>query len=237
MKAVVFGLSLAVIGGAATTSSATTLDFDSGSATILNNVLSQYSQDGLTFSVAQSGAGSIGANLFNTLYCVNQTGDAAKCDGNDDGDLVPRVQGQNGVAGNILIRQESHNVGNRNGLLDDDASTAGFIRFTLISGSAFRILSFGAVDEQPMQIEVGQEVCGPVDNMGNRDTGRVSCESSLTSLIGVGESFDVRFAGSGGVDSIELIATPLPAGLSLLLTGLGIFAFWRRRRPVSIQPN
>lgn len=216
---------------AATSSSATTLDFDSGTAVISGNVLSQYSQDGFVFSITQTGPGSIGANLFNTLSCANGPGGAANCDGNDDGDLVPRAQGENGVAGNVLIRQEEPNSGNGNGSRDDDAAAAGIVTFILEAGLSFWIRGFSAVDEQPMWIDVGgSETCGPVDNRGNRDTGRVSCENSLTSLIGVGDSFDVRYAGSGGVDSIQLVATPLPAGFSLLLAGLGTLAFWRRRR-------
>ncbi len=118
----------ALICAAATSSSATTLDFDSRRAVISGNVLSEFSQDGFVFSISQTGFGSIGANLFSTLYCVNQTGESANCNGNDDGDLVLRVQRENGV----------------------------------------------------------------------------------------GDSFDVRFAGSGGVDSIRIVPTPLPAGFALL---------------------
>lgn len=217
----------------ATSASSTTLDFDSGTAVVSGNVLSEYSQDGFVFSINQTGAGSIGANLFNTMYCVDGTGGSASCNGNDDGDLVPRTQGENGVGGNVLIRQETHNSGNQNGALDDDASTSGIITFTLESGAPFLIRGFSAVDEQPMWIDVGRETCGPVNNSGNRDTGRVSCENSLTSFLGIGDSFDVRYAGSGGVDSIELlVAAPLPAGFILLFGGVGTFAFLRRRRAV-----
>ncbi len=164
---------------AATSASATTLDFDSGTAVVSGNVLSEYAQDGLVFSITQTGAGSIGANLFNTMFCVDGTGDATSCGGNDDGDLVPRTQGENGVGGNVLIRQESHNKGNKNGALDDDAATSGIIIFTLQSGTPFWIRGFSAVDEQPIWINAGTKTCGPVDNAGNRDTGYANCENSL----------------------------------------------------------
>ena len=218
---------------AAGSATAATLDFDSGTPTYsgLNN-LTGYAQDGFVFSIFQTGSGSLGANLFNTLYCVDGTGGAAKCDGADDYDLVPSAQGENGVAGNVLIRQESRNNGNQNGTLDDDASTGGTITFTLTSGPDFRILGFSAVDEQPMWLEVGSQICGAIDNPGNSDTGSANCETSLTSRIGVGDSFVVRYAGSGGVDSIVLTPVPIPAGFALLLTGLGMFGFLRRRRPV-----
>ena len=148
-KSVFRSLVAAAVCAAASSSSATTLDFDSGTAVISGNVLSQYSPDGLEFSITQTRPGSIGANLFKKLYCVNGSGGAAKCGGNDDGDLVPRSQGEN----------------------------------------------------------------------------------SLTSFIGIGDSFDVRYAGFGGVDSSQLVATPLRAGFVLLFAGLGTLAFWRRRRP------
>lgn len=227
----VLSVAAAVLCAAATSSSAITLDFDTGTPVFSGtNNLVGYSQDGLSFSISQTGPGSSGANLFNTLFCVNGSGGAAKCDGNDDGDLVPRNQGENGVEGNILIRQETPNRGNQNGDLDDDSARGGVITFTLTGGSSIVVRGFSAVDEQPMWIDVGSETCGPVNNPGNRDTGRVTCTNTLSSPIGVGESFDVRYAGSGGVDSIILRAMPLPAGMTLMLAGLGSLAFWRRRQ-------
>lgn len=230
-------IAAAALCSSASTSSAVTLDFDSGMAVFdgTNNLVG-YKQDGFDFSVLQFGDAS-GANLFNTLFCVNGSGGSAKCDGNDDGDLVPRApgltleeaQGLNGVGGNVLIRQELPNRGNGGGALDDDAANPGMIRFTLEAGPAFWINGFSGVDEQPMWISVGTEICGPVDNPGNSDTGTANCESSLTSPIGVGGFFDVNFAGSGGVDSIILTPVPIPAGFALLLAGLGTLAFWRRR--------
>lgn len=218
--------------------SAITLDFDTGTATFTgnslsdNNTLIMYEQDGFAFSISQTSTSSpnaVGANLFQTdCNGVNLNGQSPSCFGNDDGDLVPQFGDVNGLSGNILIRQDNNPRMSGNDILSDDSAGAGYITFTLLSGPAFNILGFAAVDEQPMQIEVGGDICGPVETGGNGFARVEDCLSPL--FVDVGGSFVVRFAGSGGVDNIRLEAVPLPAGLPLLAAGLGCFALLRRRR-------
>lgn len=218
----VVGLCLA----AAVPASAITLDFDSGTPTFTGtNNLTGYSQDGLSFLVTL-GAGdkrASGANLFNTNGC----GVEARCVGNDDGDLLP---GPNtaGLGGNVLIRQENPNKGNNGGTLDDDATGRGSITFTLLSGSAFRLVSFAAIDEGTFSISVGGNVLGSVSP--GADNAILSTALAGSPLITVGDSFTVNFKGSGAVDAIGLAPVPVPATLPLLLAGLAGFGVMARRR-------
>lgn len=226
--------SLAIAGallGASTAAQAVTLDFDSGVATYsgLNN-LTGYSQDGLDFAVSL-GSGdrrASGANLFNTLACSHQSNTTTNCNGNDDGDLVPQADGENGVAGNVLIRQENGNRGNQQGALDDDASGNGSITFTLLSGPSFSLLGFSAVDDGTFSISVDGNTLGTLRPGDDRATAITSFAASP--ILNIGDSFTVNYRGSGAVDSIGLAPVPLPAALPLLAAGLGGLAYMGRRR-------
>lgn len=205
----------------AVSAGATTLDFDSGVAgyTGTNN-LTSYSQDGFSFDVSFTSNGdSSGANLFDTLC-----GPGANCSSNgDDRDLVPTPQGENGVANNILILQE---VG---ASLDDDSRRGGSITFTLTQGSAFQLTGFSAVDDGRFGIEVGGNSLGSIGLSSDNETGATTF-GSPSSTIGIGSSFTVVYSGSGGVDSIQLSAVPLPAGFPLIVAGLGALGFVARKK-------
>jgi hypothetical protein len=205
---------------------AITLDFDSGVAQYSGtNNLTGYSQGGLSFAVSlgANDRRASGANLFNTNACNTE----ARCVGNDDGDLLP---GPNtaGVGGNLLIRQENANSGNQNGALDDDAIGRGSITFTLLSGTAFRLTSFAAIDDGSFSISVGNMTLGTL-NPG-ADNAILSMALIGSPLIQVGQSFTVNYIGSGGVDAIGLAPIPVPATLPLLLAGLAGFGVMARRR-------
>jgi hypothetical protein len=212
---------------AAVPANAITLDFDSGIATYSGtNNLTGYSQGGLSFAVSlgNNDRRASGANLFNTDGC----GTDARCVGNDDRDLLP---GPNtaGVGGNLLIRQENGNSGNQWGALDDDATGHGSITFTLLSGPAFRLMSFAAIDDGRFSISAGGSVLGEL--RPGADNAILSMALLGSPLIQVGESFKVTFRGSGGIDAIGVAPIPVPATLPLLLAGLaGLGVMARRRR-------
>ena len=218
-------LALFAIPALAAPALAATLDFDNGTATFAGgdpstNDLIGYAQHGLVFDVERvSGTDSVSANLFDTTC-----GSGANCgSAGDDKDLQPGVSGK-GVAGNVLILQE-----NRGGL-DDDAKNGGEIKFTLVSGSSFRLLGFSAVDDGEFKLVAGFDLPSIVltaDNEVGETTFAVP-----SPFISVGGSFSVIYSGSRGVDSIDLDIqpVPVPAGLPLLLAGIGALAFAKRRK-------
>ncbi|ABD53858.1 VPLPA-CTERM sorting domain-containing protein [Jannaschia sp. CCS1] len=212
---------------------ATTLDFDLDGGTAVyqagnptTNVLLGYVLGGRTFSFSQNtmnGQASSGANLFDSMSCTNATTPVvASCRGNDDGDLVPVTQGENGIYGNVLIRQQA------SARLDDDAAGDGSLFITLDSGPAFRLAGFSAIDGASISLfRNGVNVFGPENNRGNRETELFSVENS--GIFNVGDTLEVRLLGSGGVDAFQLAPVPLPAGVVLLLGALGGLGLMRRR--------
>lgn len=227
---------LAAVGtyfGAVAVADAATLDFDSGTATYngLNDLVG-YSQDGFDFTIelGSNDRRASGANLFNTAACADPRNVTTNCSGNDDGDLVPTVDGENGVSGNVLIRQENGNRGNQDGQLDDDATGWGSITFTLESGSAFRLAGFSAVDDGRFSISVNGNRIG--DWLEPGDNRATASQSFVTGpLLNIGDSFTVNFRGSGAVDAIQIAPVPVPASLPLLAFGIaGIAAMGRRRK-------
>ncbi|MBY4894982.1 VPLPA-CTERM sorting domain-containing protein [Rhodobacteraceae bacterium N5(2021)] len=210
---------------------ATTLDFDGPNDTAIfsgPNVLVGYIVGDREFSFSQittSGQVSSGANLFDSLACTNNTTPlVAACGGNDDGDLVPQVQGENGVYGNILIRQQA------SATLDDDAAGNGSLLMTLTSGPAFTLEGFSAIDGSIISLfHNNVQFFGPVNDRGNRETAQYNT-LSVSPIFNVGDTLRVQLLGSGGVDSFQLAAIPLPAGGLLLAAAFGGLAFVRRRK-------
>lgn len=208
------------------TASATTIDFDAADSTAGQTVGfgGVYSEDGYTFAVTSTGRGE-GPAIFNTLCTGYGTPDGC----NGDRDLVPLVQGQNGVSGNVLIIQE-----NRDGApTPNDEASAGSITFTLNSGSAFRLLGFSAVDDGQFTLyDNDSNILGLVDNgNGSANDNVTGIATGLVSpIFRIGDSFTIGYSGSGGIDSFVLAPVPLPAGALLLLAGLGGLAALRRRK-------
>lgn len=171
-----------------------------------------------------------GANLFDTSACdvVGQTTTA--CNNGDDLDLVPANQGENGIAGNVLIRQEATPGTTTPRSLDDDAAGSGSITFTLLEGEAFSLTGFSGVDDGTFSLTVGGSTIATLSPGGNSDTAEAALFVSPLISVGGTNTFTFNFVGSGGIDSIALAPVPLPAALPLLLVGVGGLALFGRRR-------
>ncbi|MEM8690249.1 MAG: VPLPA-CTERM sorting domain-containing protein [Pseudomonadota bacterium] len=208
LAAAAFGISLAPVAV-----SAAIIDFGSGVTD--GTTFTQYSEDGFTFAVTATGK-TEGAALFSTTCVI----DGVDCGG--DLDLVPTVQGNNGIKDRILIRQEKGISG-----VSDDAAPGGSIIFTLISGSRFRWEGVSAVDDAIYKFSTSLD--GEIGGftLGENETGQLSFSSSV---LGVGDSITLYTNGSGGFDSLQLTAVPVPASLPLLLASAGIFGFAARRK-------
>ena len=227
---------VAAIAGATGAAQAVTLDFDSGTAVYSGpNNLTGYSQDGYEFAIAlvMPDGRAASANLFDTADCRaagNVDTLTTNCVGNDDGDLVPLTDPENGVGGNVLIRQENPNLGNGSGDRADDATGDGAITFTLLASAepGFLLTGFSGVDDGRFTISVDGLVLGELAPGANRATAATTFANSP--VLNVGESFTVNYFGSGGVDSITIAPVPLPAALPMLAFGLGGLAYFGRRR-------
>lgn len=195
---------------------AAVLDFDALDASAGQTIaLPSFSEDGYTFDLFFTG-GSLGPAIFDTT-CVGYT---ASCNGDDD--LVPAVQGENGVGGNVMILQSP------SGATPNDFAGGGTIEFRLTSGPSFFLTGFSGVDEQPITAfdTDGVTVLGVIDLPNDSDTGIATFKSSR---IDVGESFFITFTGSGGIDSLVVAPVPVPAALPLSLAALGALGWVRRR--------
>lgn len=198
---------------------AAVLDFDALDSSNGQAVpLTGFSEDGYTFGLSfTANLDARGPAIFDTT-CVGSA-----CNG--DTDLIPAVQGENGVRGNVLILQEQ-----RPSPVPDDDGQGGTITFTLLSGPAFRLLGASAVDDGRFSFSTPVDgLLGTISLSSDNQTGRTTF-GSPSSLIGVGGTFSVAYSGSGGVDSLVISAVPIPAALPLLVGALGGLGFVARRR-------
>ncbi len=197
--------------------SAAILNFDALDSTAGQPIpLLSFSEAGYTFALSFTGNNK-GPAIFDTT-CF---GYSAICNG--DLDLVPAVQGENGVGGNVMILQDN------TGPTPNDSAAGGTITFKLTSGPSFFLTGFSGVDEQAITAfdKDGTTVLGVIDLANDSDTGRVTFKSSR---INVGDSFVFKFAGSGGIDSLVVAPIPVPAALPLSLAALGALGWVSRRR-------
>lgn len=202
-----------------TSAFAVTIDFDALDSSATQSLLTSFTEDGFSFDVDFVADGNAsGVAIFDTT-CVG-----AACNG--DTDLTPASQGENGVEGNVMILQE-------NGApLPDDDFNGGLFILTLTSGPAFNFIGASAIDDT--SYDFGTRIGGTdqyyasLDLDNNSETGIVSF---MSGLVEVGDSILVRSYGSGGFDSLVLdpAPVPVPAGLPLMLAGLGAFAWVRRK--------
>lgn len=223
-------LAAAVIAALPMSAQAATLTFDapgtdaSSSQTI---PLLTYSEAGFTFGLSFGPANqSSGPAIFDTTC----SGYSVDCNGDSDLFLSAARQGENGVSGNVLILQSNTDSRTPN----DDASAFNRVVFTLLSGPAFRIVGASAIDDVFLGFFPGDTTpLNRADRIGlvgtNRDGGTAIATNFVSPLFQIGDSFTVRYSGSGGLDSIVLAPIPLPAGGLLLLAGLGGLAIARRR--------
>ncbi len=189
-------------------------DFDDLAA---NSGLASITVGTSVFSV--SSVGGAGANLFDTT-------DPATSDHVNDDDIIPAVQGENGVAGNVLILQTPGNA------LANDLASGGSITFTLDSGPSLALIGASGIDDDVWTFSTS--VGGPLGELvlgADKETGMVDF---LPTFLSLGDSFTITFEGSGAIDLLVfddgVNVVPVPAALPLMLAGLGGFGLLARRR-------
>lgn len=204
-------IAAAIVSTAASASAATVaIDFDA----LASGTFTSFSEDGFTFDVSVTGGNANLAAAFDTT-CIG-----AACNG--DPDLVP-VSGNGDVSGNVLIIQ------NNTGPTPNDDPQGGDIFLTLTAGQEFWWLGASAVDDGMFSFfDVnGGALLGSIALAGEGETGKVSF---ISSLIGIGDTIRISLNGSGGIDSLILQTIPIPAGLLLMLTGVGGLLLVGRRQ-------
>ncbi|MGZ2259000.1 VPLPA-CTERM sorting domain-containing protein [Roseobacter sp. A03A-229] len=191
-----------------------TLDFEGLTA---NQALTSVTVGTTVFDITTSVSEAI---LFDTL-------DPTTSDHANDADIIPAVQGENGVGGNVLILREDGN----NPLANDRAG-GGTITFTLASGPDLSLIGASGIDDDTWNF--AESFAGPIGSLtltGESETGTVSFAPNV---LTVGSFFTIEYEGSGAIDSLifddGLTAVPVPAALPLMLVGLGGFGLIARRR-------
>jgi hypothetical protein len=205
------------------------IDFDALDSSSTQPVpLTSFSEDGYTFGLTYSPVRRSGGPAIFDTTCTGYGG-ADGCNGDIDlvpgiPDLTGGVQGQNGISGNVLILQE--NAGGAPTPNDD--AQEGTITFTVLSGKAFRLKGFSAVDNGTFRMSTAADgLLGTIRNTAENQTGAARFSSSW---LRVGDSFKVQNVNSGGTDSFILAQVPVPAALPVLVGGLGLLAWVARRR-------
>jgi hypothetical protein len=219
-----FTIAVAAALGLSAPAAAITLDFDTGVFTPTS-----YSQGGYVFALSSTGSNN-GPNLFNTICDGNNDGGPDGCNG--DIDLVPGIanttggnQGQDGISGNVIILQRDENGGQPN---PNDDANGGTITFELVSGPSFRITQVSVVDDGLFSLSTNLD--GQVSLLDLTADNETAIKSVTTSLLTIGDTFTLDYGNqSGGFDSIVLAPVPLPAGVWLLLAGLGGLIGLKRR--------
>ncbi|MBW4709704.1 VPLPA-CTERM sorting domain-containing protein [Roseobacter sp. YSTF-M11] len=210
--------------------SAATYVIDFGTGATSATPMTEYAEDGFRFAVSGNfNQGVTGATLFDTT-CVAAP-ENQNCGG--DSDLTSAgspgyTQGDNGVAGNVLIRQEA------GATVPDDAATSGFILFTLLSDTPFYWVGASAVDDgtftfRTSAFDGGTSNIGSI-TLGENETGSTTFRSGL---ISQGDWLRFRYSGSGGIDALVFetpMPVPVPAALPLMLVGMGAFGLAARHR-------
>jgi hypothetical protein len=191
------------------------LDFDS---LIANSILSQATVGTSVFDVFSGGNAP---NIFDTV-------DGSFSDHVGDPDIIPAVQGENGVAGKVLIIQSPKDGGGK----ANDFAGGGRITFTLSSGPSLSFIGASAIDDGTFLF--GTQVDGDLGVLSfgsENETGKISF---MSTALNVGDSFYIDFFGSGAVDALVfddgVTPVPVPASLPLLVGALGGIGLMSRRK-------
>ena len=195
----------------------------------------EFTEDGFTFSVdVASDDAPPRAVLFDTTCAIGARDPYAAC--NNDVDLTPAEQGENGISGNILIVQEQGSS-----IPDDAGAPGGTITLTLERiapdlaevFTGFRLSGVSVIDDETFEflsiIDGVETFLDSISLNGNSETGQLALD---TGIFQVGDSLVINYLGSGGIDSLVLAPVPIPAALPLFisaLAGLGWTARSRRK--------
>ena len=212
--------------GFATTASAITVNFNNYSEGDVLGVNADLGS-GITADVTAIG-GVAEAVVFDTSVGTISTG--------NDPDLTsPFTNAEDSSDsrhfGNALIVQE-----NRTGGPDDAVGGSLIFSFgTLWSFASVYLLDAEAGTSATL-FSGGTEVASfTLDSSNESETGGNPNNNEFT-LLGfggaTGDTLRIDFVASGALGEFDISAVPLPAGLSLLLTGLGALAWVRRRQLV-----
>ncbi|WP_299549464.1 VPLPA-CTERM sorting domain-containing protein [uncultured Tateyamaria sp.] len=131
--------------------------------------------------------------------------------------------------GNALIVQE-----NATGGPDDVVGGSLIFNFDALWSFASLFLLDAEVGTSATLFNGSDEVMSFTLNSGNESETGSNPRNNEFTLLGfagaVGDTLRIDFAGSGALGEFEVSAVPLPAGLSLLLAGLGALVLVRRRQ-------
>lgn len=175
---------------------------------------------------------TVGSSVFDITSSVNEailfdTQDSSTSDHRRDSDIIPAAQGENGVAGNVLIIRE-----NGDNPLANDRARGGTITFTLASGPELALVGASGIDDDTWNF--ANSISGSMGSLtltGESETGKVTFDPTF---LTVGSFFTINYEGSGAIDSLVfedgLTPVPVPAALPLMLVGLGGFGLVARRR-------
>ncbi|MEL6767178.1 MAG: hypothetical protein AAFP17_08360 [Pseudomonadota bacterium] len=214
------------------TASAIIIDFEGEQSDALQTVpLTSFTEDGLTFDLTFTGPNAGPAIFDTTCSDFGAPGAGAACNGDDDllpiaGQPVSAVDFNGGIAGNVLILQESGSA------IPDDQAPGGTITFTSNAANpAFFLNSFWAIDDGMFTIMAGGESAS-VNNGSGAAAENAEGQAIFTTpvLINPGESFTLTFSGSGAIDNLSVTPVPVPPAALLLVGALGGLAVMRRKR-------
>jgi len=201
------------------TASAVTIDFENLDATSGQPVpLTAISQGGFSFVVRFNGgtSGTSGPAIFDT------TCSGAACNGDED--LVPAMQGENGVSGNILILQEAGA-----NIPDDNAGNANVVLESAPGNQPFRFIGASAVDDGDFRFRTSIDD-GRLARIVLNSESETGSAQFMSGILNPGDDIVIVFRGSGGVDSLVLQPVPVPAAAWLFGTAIaGLIGFRRRR--------